>query len=115
MVDNMDKTIEYQIKDMQNPKDKISITIKITTIGYPVDETLEFEHEGEWYTDITQVNRNYEDNQLQQEWEAFQSRLLPFLNDGNLRIILDIMEENDTYYSDKYKLQVDVTSAHIQI
>lgn len=110
----MDKIAEYQIQDMQNPENKISVTIKITTIGFPVDEKLEYEQEGEWYEDITKISRTYEDLDLEVEWENFQSRLLSFLSDGNLRIILDIIDENDTYYNDKYKLETDVLSVKIK-
>lgn len=110
----MDKIVEYQIQDMQNEENKISVTIKITTIGFPVEETLEYEQEGEWYEDITKISRKYEDLDLQNEWENFQSRLLSFLSDGNLRIILDIIDENDSYYNAKYNLKTDVLTAQIK-
>lgn len=106
----MDKTIEYKITDELYPE--ISVIVKITTIGFPVDEKLEYGYDGIFYDDITKVPKDAVDSDI---WDGFTSRLLPFLDDANLRIILDIMQLNDTYMCDKYKLIVDVISAQIEM
>ena len=98
----MDKIIEYKITDELCPE--ISVVVKITTLEYGCD--------GIFYDDITKVPKDAFDGDI---WDGFTSRLLPFLDDANLRIILDIMQLNDTYMCDKYKLIVDVISAQIEM
>lgn len=106
----VDKIIEYKITDELCPE--ISVVVKITTIGFPVDEKLEYGCDGIFYDDITKVPKDAFDGDI---WDGFTSRLLLFLDDANLRIILDIMQLNDTYMCDKYKLIVDVISAQIEM
>lgn len=108
----MDRIVHYSINDKLSKNSDLSVTIRITTIGFPVAETLEYQCSGKWSEDVTTIGRLYNDTNPD-EWESFQSRLLPFLDDGNMRVIMDIMNTGDIYYSDKYKLEVTVNSVDI--
>ncbi len=110
----MDKTIHYTINDKIEQSSDISISIRITTEDFPVIETLEYHNAGKWTDDINSLSRVYNDTQQQKQWENFQKRLLEFLSNDNMRIIMDIMKESDTYYSDEYKLTVKVNSVDIK-
>ncbi len=106
----MDKIVHYSIKDRLSLDNVISVSIRITVKNFPVSEVLEYHNEGKWSEDISTINRIYNDSEIQQQWDNFQSRLLSFLNDDNMRIIMDIMTSDDKYYSNKYNLEVEVTS-----
>ncbi|MCD7782015.1 MAG: hypothetical protein LUG89_04920 [Methanosphaera sp.] len=108
----MDKIVNYSIKDMLSNED-IAVSIRITTIGYPVDEKLEYHNAGKWSEDISTISRVYNDSKIQDQWSNFQSRLLKFLDNGNMRVILDIMGKSDEYYCDKYRLKVIVNSIEV--
>ncbi|WP_294967301.1 hypothetical protein [uncultured Methanosphaera sp.] len=109
----MDKIIHYSIIDMLSQNNEISVSIRITTKGFPVEEKLEYHNAGKWSEDISTISRVYNDTHIQEQWGNFQSRLLSFLDDGNMRVILDIMGASDEYYSEKYKLKVIVNSLDI--
>ncbi len=109
----MDKLVYYSIKDRMSVDSSISVSIKITVKDFPVVETLEYHNEGKWSEDVSAITRTYNDDNIQKQWDNFQSRLLSFLDDGNMRVIMDIMTGDDEYYSDKYKLDVVVTSYEI--
>ncbi len=107
----VDKKITYSIKDTLN--DSIKVSIKITTIGFPVEEKLEYHNAGKWHEDISNISRVYNNTKIQDSWSDFQSRLLSFLNDGNMRVLLDIMMNDDEYISSKYNLHVIVEDSII--
>lgn len=109
----MDKIVHYSIIDKLSSDDVISISIRITVKGFPVSEVLEYHNGGKWSQDISTITRIYNDEEVQSQWSNFQSRLLSFLDDGNMRVIMDIMSSDDEYYSNKYKLKVIVTSFDI--
>lgn len=109
----MDKIVHYSIIDKLSSDDVISVSIRITVKGFPVSEVLEYHNEGKWSEDISNVTRTYNDTEVQEQWSNFQSRLLSVLDDGNMRVIMDIMTSDDEYYSDKYKLKIKVTSYEI--
>lgn len=111
--DIMDKLVHYSIIDKLSSGDLITVSIRITVKGFPVSETLEYHNEGKWSQDISTITRTYNDTEVQEQWSNFQSRLLSFLDDGNMRVIMDIMTSDDEYYSGKYKLKVIVTSYEI--
>lgn len=107
----MDKIVHYSIKDKLSVDDVISVSIRITVKNFPVTEILEFHNEGKWSSnDISTISRMYNDTDVHNQWENFQSRLLSFLDDGNIRVIMDIMQADDKYYSSKYNIEVIVTS-----
>lgn len=106
----MDKIVHYSIKDKLSYDDVISVSIRITVKNFPVSEVLEYHNEGKWSKDISLISRTYNDTKIQEQWGNFQSRLLSFLDDGNMRVIMDIMAADDKYYSSKYNLEVVVTS-----
>ncbi len=106
----MDKIVHYSIIDKLSCDDILSVSIRITVRDFPVTEILEYHNEGKWSEDISNINRTYNDSDVQEQWENFRSRLLDFLEDGNIRVIMDIMTGDDEYYSGKYKIKVDVTS-----
>ncbi|MBE6493533.1 MAG: hypothetical protein E7Z84_02850 [Methanosphaera stadtmanae] len=109
----MDKIVHYSIKDMLTVESDISVSIRITTKNFPVDEILEYHNAGKWTKDISTISRVYNDDDTQKEWMNYQSRLLSFLDEGNMRVIMDIMDKNDEYFSDKYKLKVLVENVDI--
>lgn len=109
----MDKIVHYSIKDGLSQSDDLSVVLRITTIGFPVAEKLEYQSSGKWSEDISTISRMYTDTNHKEHWEHFQSRLLSFLSDGNMRVIMDIMGQSDSYYSEKYKLNVLVNSVEI--
>ncbi|RAP52316.1 MAG: hypothetical protein BZ138_03315 [Methanosphaera sp. rholeuAM270] len=109
----MDKIVHYSIVDKLSSDDEISVSIRITVTGFPVSEVLEYHNAGKWSQDISTITRTYNDTEVQEHWSNFQSRLLSFLDDGNMRVIMDIMASEDEYYSSKYKLKVNVTSHEI--
>lgn len=106
----MDKIVHYSIKDKLSIDEKISVSIRITVKNFPVNEILEYHNEGKWSQDISTITRIYNDTEIQDQWENFQSRLLSFLDDGNIRVIMDIMAADDRYFSSKYNIEVIVTS-----
>lgn len=107
---NVDKIVHYSIKDKLSVDETISLSVRITVKDFPVSEVLEYHNEGKWSKDISSISRTYNDSEIQEQWGNFQSRLLSFLDDGNMRVIMDIMAGDDKYYSDKYKIEVVVTS-----
>lgn len=109
----MDKIVHYSIVDKLSSDDVISVSLRITVKDFPVSEILEYHNEGKWSQDISSITRTYNDTDIQEQWGNFQSRLLSFLDDGNMRVIMDIMTSDDEYYSNKYKLKVIVTSFDI--
>ncbi|MBR0471904.1 MAG: hypothetical protein IJI98_04320 [Methanosphaera sp.] len=109
----MDKIVHYSIVDKLSSGNVISVSIRITVKGFPVSEILEYHNEGKWSQDISTISRTYNDGEIQEQWDNFKSRLLSFLDDDNMRIIMDIMTDDDEYYSNKYKLNVIVTSFEI--
>lgn len=109
----MDKIVHYSIKDKLSAEDVISVSIRITVNDFPVSEILEYHNEGKWSKDISTITRTYNDTEVQEQWGNFQSRLLSFLDDGNMRVIMDIMVDDDKFYSRKYNLEVVVTSFEI--
>lgn len=111
--DIMDKIVHYSIVDKLSSDDIISVSLRITVKGFPVSEVLEYHNEGKWSQDISSITRIYNDTEIQEQWCNFQSRLLSFLDDGNMRVIMDIMASDDEYYSSKYKLKIIVTSFEI--
>ncbi len=110
----MDKVVHYSISDMLSEGDGISISLRITTEDFPVVEKLEYHNAGKWIEDIDQLRRVYNDTQQQEQWDNFQQRLIDFLANDNMRVIMDIMVESDKYYSDAYKLEVVVNSVDIK-
>ncbi|HIJ15891.1 MAG TPA: hypothetical protein HA277_05780 [Methanosphaera sp.] len=109
----VDKIVHYSIKDKLSNEDVISVSIRITVKNFPVSEVLEYHNEGKWSQDLSAISRTYNDSEVQEQWSNFQSRLLSFLDDGNMRVIMDIMTGDDKYYSDKYKIEAIVTSYEI--
>ena len=106
----MDKIVHYSINDKLSLDDVISVSIRITVKDFPVSEILEYHNEGKWSKDVSTITRTYNDSKIQEQWGNFQSRLLSFLDDGNMRVIMDIMTDDDKYYSKKYNLEVIVTA-----
>ena len=109
----MDRIVHYSIRDILSVDDNLSIDLRITTIGFPVDETLEYQSSGKWFEDISTISRTYIGTDKEEHREHFQSRLLSFLDDGNMRVIMDIMGQLDEYSSERYKLGVVVNSVEI--
>ena len=106
----MDKIVHYSIKDKLSVDDVISVSVRITVKDFPVSEILEYHNGGKWSQDISSITRIYNDTEIQDQWSNFQSRLLSFLDDGNMRVIMDIMAGDDEFYSSKYDIQVVVTA-----
>ena len=53
----MDRIVHYSIRDILSVDDNLSIDLRITTIGFPVDETLEYQSSGKWFEDISTISR----------------------------------------------------------
>lgn len=109
----MDKRVYYSIKDMLAKDNGIVVPVVITTIGYPVSETLEYFDDDACSEDISIIDNIYKGSDLEESWFNYKSRLLSFLDDNNMRVIMDIMRESDEYYCDEYKLRVIVNSVDI--
>lgn len=109
----VDKIVHYSIVDRLSSSDKISVSIRISVMNFPIVETLEYHNEGKWLEDIANIDRTYKDEDTQKQWDSFKSRLLALLDDDNMRVIMDIMSEDDVYYSRKYNLEIIVNSFDI--
>lgn len=99
----MDKTIIYKINDMQTQDNDIFINLKIITKGFPIEEKVLYDQNGQWIEKIDTLE--IDDN--------LKMRIADFLEDNNKRLIIDILEESDTYYTDKYKLKIKVENLEI--
>jgi hypothetical protein len=92
--DSMDKNVYYKIYDTTN--NDVNILLKISTKGFPIEETIEYEVDGNW-TEKININDKH-----------FTDRLNALLEDNNIRLIMDLLEEDDKYYNNKYKLKLSV-------
>lgn len=96
----MDKTIYYEIEDTS--LDQSQVLLKISTKGFPIEESIEYDYNGNW---VESLNSDYDEN--------FQIRLTKLLDDNNIRLIMDLLEQDDVYYNDKYKLRITVKNLEI--
>ncbi|MBE6488757.1 MAG: hypothetical protein E7Z86_08585 [Methanosphaera stadtmanae] len=99
----MDKTIIYKINDMLTQENENFINLKIITKGFPIEEKVLYDQNGQWNDDINTLE--IDDN--------LKARLNEFLEDNNKRLIIDLLDENDTYYTDSYKLKIKVENLEI--
>lgn len=99
----MDKTIIYKINDNLTQDDENFITLKIITKGFPIEEQVLYDNKGRWTENINTLE--IDDN--------LKTRLQEFLEDNNKRLIIDLLEENDIYYTEKYKLKIKVENLEI--
>ena len=99
----MDKTIIYKINDMLTQDNELYINIKIITKGFPIEEKVLYDNNGQWTDEINTLE--IDDN--------LKNRLNDFLDDNNKRLIIDLLEENDTYYTEYYKLKIKVENLEI--
>ena len=92
----MDKAIIYEITT-NDTKEKT--VIKITTTGFPITEKIEYQEENRWTNNpITENNT---------------TQLDKILEDNNIRLIMDVMQQHDKYYINKYNTTVEVVNAEI--
>ncbi|WP_455645683.1 hypothetical protein [Methanosphaera sp.] len=105
----MDKIVYYSIEDKLSQNENIVLSIRITTQGFPVNETLEYQNNSEWSEDIHVIYEETTNEQL----INFKSRVQSLLDDDNMRVIMDIMKNDDEYYSNEYKLKIIVNSLEI--
>lgn len=99
----MDKTIIYKINDMLTQENENFINLKIITKGFPIEEKVLYDQNGQWTENINTLE--IDDN--------LKARLNEFLEDNNKRLIIDLLDENDTYYTDSYKLKIKVENLEI--
>lgn len=97
--DSMDKTIYYKIYDTTN--NDANILMKISTKGFPIEEKIEYDVDGNWASQINITDKNFND------------RLNMLLEDNNIRLIMDLLQEDDKYYNNKYKLRLSVQRVKI--
>ncbi|MDO5824892.1 MAG: hypothetical protein BZ137_06145 [Methanosphaera sp. rholeuAM130] len=90
----MDKTIYYKIYDTTN--NDVNILLKISTKGFPIEEKIEYDIDGNWVEEMTINDKN------------FKNRLEALLEDNNIRLIMDLLEDDDKYYNNKYKIRLSV-------
>ena len=64
----MDRIVHYSIRDILSVDDNLSIDLRITTIGFPVDETLEYQSSGKWFEDISTISRTYIGTDKEEYW-----------------------------------------------
>ncbi|OED30775.1 hypothetical protein [Methanosphaera sp. WGK6] len=105
----MDKIVYYSIEDMLSRSRNLSLSIRITTQGFPVNETVEYQNNNEWSEYINTINKE----NTNEKSINFKSRVESLLDDDNIRVIMDIMKNYDEYYSDEYKLKIIVNSLEI--
>lgn len=97
----MDKLVYYSVFDCSGSE---SISFRIMVRGFPVVELLEFDVGGVWVSD---------ESSLGILEDGFRGSLLSFLDDDNMRIILDIMADGDVFVSGRYSLRIVVDSLEI--
>ena len=97
--DSMDKTVYYNIYDTINSG--VTILLKISTKGFPIEEKIEYDVDGKWLSEININDKNLKD------------RLNSLLEDNNIRLIMDLLEEDDKYYNNRYKLRLSVQKVEI--
>lgn len=93
----MDKLTYFNVFDCNGD---CELSFRICVRGFPVVELLEFDVDGVWSRDVSGLEGVISAD--------FKSRLLSFLDDDNMRIILDIMGNGDVFVSRKYSLKVVV-------
>ena len=54
--DSMDKTIYYKIYDTTN--NDANILMKISTTGFPIEEKIEYDVDGNWASQINITDKN---------------------------------------------------------
>ena len=94
----MDKIIYYNVFDTTNNDE--SIMMKISSLGFPIEEKIEYENNGSWAENISLD-------------ENFNQRLTSLLDDNNIRLIMDLLQEDDEFYNNKYKIRLTVTRLEI--
>lgn len=95
----MDKIVYYNIQDKSDDNSTNQI-VKISTIGFPVEETIEYDDGGDFTQDVNSLNIN----------DSFKERINALVNDNNLMLILDLLSENDVYYNDEHNIKIKVES-----
>lgn len=90
----MDKTIYYKISDTTN--DDEEMMMKISTKGFPIEEKIEYDVGGNWVEEFETDDQN------------LKGRLNSLLEDNNIRLIMDLLQEDDEYYNNKYNLRLCV-------
>lgn len=93
----MDKLTYFNVFDCNGD---CELSFRICVRGFPVVELLEFDVDGVWSRDVSGLEGVISAD--------FKSRLLSFLDDDNMRIILDIMGNGDVFVSRKCSLKVVV-------